>query len=130
MQDVTPVIMNAWPYQNDKMALPVENLNDSIPFYLTVLGFKLMSIENNPVKHAVLEKDGLSIGLSENGGDPTQNGCFFEVNDVSATSGELMARGLIRDSKDFKIQKYGEAEWKVFFVIAPDQLCYCFGEKL
>jgi lactoylglutathione lyase len=68
--------------------------------------------------------------LSENGGDPTQNGCFFEVNDVSAASAELIARGLVRGSTDFKIQKDGETEWKVFFVIAPDQLCYCFGEKV
>ena len=35
------------------------------------------------MKSAVLQRDDIRIGLAENGGDPEQEGCFFEVETFS-----------------------------------------------
>lgn len=129
MEKIKAIIKNAWPYQQDKMNLPVGNLEEAIPFYETRMGFKVVSRKDSPHKFAALEKDGIQIGLAENGGDPTQDGCFFEVNNVKSAFAELKSNGLEKEISGINVQKHGDADWKVFFVIAPDGLCYCFGEK-
>ncbi|MPR35874.1 VOC family protein [Salmonirosea aquatica] len=122
-------IKKAWPYQQDRMKLPVENLEKALPFYTTILGFQLVSRSEVPFLSAIIERDGIQLGLAENGGDPTQDGCFFEVDDVEKAFAELQANGFEKQRPEFDRQKYGEVEWKVFFVVAPDGLCYCFGER-
>ena len=119
----------AWPYQEDKMNLPVEDLGAAIPFYETVMGFEVVSREDSPRKSAVLSRDDIQIGLAENGGDPTQEGCFIEVDNAEAAFAELQSNGLEKDrAAPFSIQKYGDTTYKIFFVVAPDGLCYCLGE--
>ena len=118
------------PYQEDEMNLPVENLEEAVPFYKTVMGFETISRSNTPCRSAVLARDGIQIGLAENGGDPTQDGCFFEVNDVEATFDELKTNGLERDDAEYRVDTYGENSFRVFFIIAPDKLCYCIGQRL
>lgn len=124
------VFKTAKPYQEDEMNLPVENLEEAISFYETVMGFQTTSRNNTPCKSAVLARDHIQIGLAENGGDPTQDGCFFEVNDVEATFNELKANGLERDDAEYRVDTYGENSFRVFFIIAPDKLCYCIGQRL
>jgi catechol 2,3-dioxygenase-like lactoylglutathione lyase family enzyme len=119
----------AWPYQKDEMNLPVENLEAAIPFYQTIMGFQVVSRNDRPCKSAVLGRDGIQIGLAENGGDPTQEGCFFEVDNVEAAFAELKSNGLEREEAGFRIDQHGETAWRVFFVVAPDGLCYCLGER-
>ena len=123
------VFKTAQPYQKDAMNLPVENVETAIPFYETVMGFEVISKQESPVRSAVLGRDDVRIGLAENGGDPTQEGCFFEVDNAEAAFAELKANGLEKEAADFRMDKHGDASWKVFFVIAPDQLCYCLGER-
>jgi len=122
------VFKRVWPYQGDAMNLPVENVDDAIPFYETVMGFQVGSRADTPHKSAVLTRDDIQIGLAENGGDPTQDGCFFEVDDVESAFGELKTNGLKKESAEFRIDQYGDKKYKVFFVVAPDGLCYCLGE--
>ena len=124
------IIKNAWSYQKDKMNLPVENVETAIPFYQKIMGFKLISQTETPYPSAILERDEIQIGLSENGGDPTQDGCFFEVDNVETAFAELKLNGLERETPGFDIQKRGDIKLKVFFIVAPDGLCYCFGEKI
>ena len=76
-----------------------------------------------------MARDSVRIGLAENGGDPTQEGCFFEVDDVEAAFAELQANGLGRDDADFRVDEYGGTSYRVFFVVAPDGLCYCLGQR-
>jgi hypothetical protein len=78
----------------------------------------------------VLARDDVQIRLAENGADPTQDGCFFEVNDAEATFAELQANGLDRDDARFEVADYGDQAFKQFFVVAPDGLCYCLGEPI
>ncbi len=123
------VFKSTWPYQGDAMSLPVENVDQAIPFYETVMGFKVASRNDSPHKTAVLARDDIKIGLAENGGDPTQDGCFFEVDNAETAFAELKANGLKNEKADFRIDQYGDKKFKVFFVIAPDGLCYCLGER-
>jgi predicted enzyme related to lactoylglutathione lyase len=118
----------AVPYADDEMNLPVENVDAAVPYYEKLMGFKLESRSESPHKSAVLVRDDVRIGLAENGGDPTQEGCFFEVDDVAAAFEELKANGLNKTEPDNKIEKIGDRSYKVFFVVAPDGLCYCLGE--
>ena len=112
------------------MNLPVGDLDAAIPFYETVMGFKLVSRQTTPRKSAVLERDEIQVGLSENGGDPEQEGCFFEVDDVEAAFEELKQRGLGRDEAGFRVDRHGKTIFRVFFIVAPDKLCYCLGQRL
>ena len=123
------VFKSASPYLADAMNLPVENVAAAIPFYERVMGFQVVSRNDAPSKAAVLGRDGIQIGLAENGGDPTQEGCFFEVDNVEAAFAELRANGLEKEAADFSIDQHGDTAWKVFFVVAPDGLCYCLGER-
>ena len=118
------------PYQEDEMNLPVENLEEAIPFYETVMGFQTIFRSDTPCKSAVLARDNIQMGLAENGGDPEQDGCFFEVDDVEATFNELKTNGLERDDAEYRVDTYGENSFRVFFIIAPDKLCYCIGQRL
>ena len=119
----------ASPYSGDLMSLPVESVDNAIPFYETVMGFHVVSRSDAPCKSATLARDDIQIGLAENGGDPSQNGCFFEVDDVEAAFADLKARGLNKEDAGFRIDRHGATSWRVFFVVAPDGLCYCLGQR-
>ena len=124
------VFMTASPYMQDAMNLPVENVEDAIPFYETVMGFQVVSRQDAPCKSAILARDDIQIGLAENGGDPTQDGCFFEVNDIEAAFNELKNNGLQNDDPNYRIDQHGDKSFRIFFVIAPDGLCYCLGQRV
>ena len=123
------IFKRAVPYADDAMNLPVENVETAIPFYETVMGFQVVSRIDEPFKSAVLRRDAILIGLAENRGDPTQDGCFFEVDHVNSALEELRSKGLKKEASDLKIEMHGETSWKVFYVVAPDGLCYCIGER-
>jgi catechol 2,3-dioxygenase-like lactoylglutathione lyase family enzyme len=125
-----PQFLRAVPYADDAMNLPVANVEAAIPFYETLMGFKVISRSDTPCKSAVLARDRVQIGLAENGGDPTQEGCFFEVDDVEATFAELRSNGFEKQDPGYRIDKHGETSYRVFFVVAPDGLCYCLGQRV
>ena len=118
------------PYLEDEMNLPVENVDESIPFYESIMGFKVASKGDSPHKSVILTRDNIQIGLAENGGDPSQDGCFFEVDDVTAAFNELKANGFEKEDPDYRIDTHGDKTFKLFFVIAPDELCYCLGQRV
>jgi lactoylglutathione lyase len=123
------VFKTAIPYADDAMNLPVQNIDTAIPYYEKIFGFRVVSRQGAPHKAAILARDGIQIGLAENGGDPTQEGCFFEVDDVEAAFAELKSNGLEKEEAGFRIDQHGDTSWRVFFVVAPDGLCYCLGER-
>jgi len=123
------VFRSASPYADDAMNLPVQNVDAAIPYYEKLFGFRVVSRQNAPHKSVILARDGIQIGLAENGGDPTQEGCFFEVDDVETAFAELKSNGLEKEEAGFRIDRHGDTSWKVFFVVAPDGLCYCLGER-
>ena len=115
-------------YQGNNMALPVEDVSDALHFYETVLGFRATETSDGPPRSAVLARDQVQIGLVENGGDPTQDGCAFHVSGLDELFEEFRANGLTKLSVIDTEHRDG-ADWRVFFVVAPDGLCYWFGER-
>src|SRR5437660_8560449 len=82
----------AAPYADDAMNLPVADVDAAIPFYEETFGFHVVSRTDNPHKSVILARDQIQIGLAENGGDPTQEGCYFEVDDVKAAFEEIKGK--------------------------------------
>lgn len=122
-------LQKAFGYQGDNMRLPVPDLSAALPFYQTVLGFRVLSRSDSPHKAAVLARDEVQIGLAENGRDPTQDGCAFHVKGLQSLLGEFTANGLHKEPADVSVEQRDGAAWNVFYVVAPDGLCYWFGER-
>ena len=121
-------LQKAFGYQGDNMNLPVEDVAAALPFYETYLGFQVVSRGDSPCNSAVLARDEVQMALAENGGDSSQDGCAFHVKGIEALREEFEAKGLTSLS-EFRTEERDGVEWKVFFVVAPDGLCYWFGEK-
>jgi lactoylglutathione lyase len=119
----------AFGYQGDAMNLPVREVATALPFYEKVLGFRVVSRSEGPPVNAVLERDRVQMRLAENGGDSSQDGCAFHVNGLDHLFAEFKANGLRKDLSDFSSETHGGAAWRVFYVVAPDGLCYWFGER-
>ena len=119
----------AFGYRGNHMNLPVKDLAAALPFYETVLGFRVVSRGEKPCKSAVLARDLIQIELAENGGDPSQDGCAFHVKDLASLLAKFKANGLRKESSDIKVENRDGVAWNVFYVVAPDGLCYWFGER-
>jgi lactoylglutathione lyase len=126
---VKATLEKAWGYRGDNMNLPVRDLAAALLFYETVLGFRVLSRSDTPYNSAVLTRDQVQIGLAENGGDSTQDGCAFHVKDLESLFAEFKANGLHKELSEFDIEQHDDVAWKVFYVVAPDGLCYWFGER-
>ena len=111
------------------MNLPVPDLAAALPFYETVLGFRVLERSESPHRSAVLGRDDVKMRLAENGGDPSQDGCAFHVTDLAGLFAEFKASGLQKELSNFDVENHGDASFTVFYVVAPDGLCYWFGER-
>ncbi len=114
------------PYADDPLQLPVDDVESAIPYYERAFGFRVRARLSEPHPGVILVRDGIEIGLAQNGGDPTQEGCFFEVDDLDAAFAELERNGAkpgIIDQQDVNGVPY-----RAFFVVAPDGLCYMLGQ--
>ena len=116
-------------YRGDVMNLPVRDLAAALPFYERVLGFSVLARSNAPHASAVLGRDQMQIGFAENGGDPAQDGAWFHVKGLGALFAEFNANGLDKTASEFSVEQREDGAWRVFFVVAPDGLCYWFGER-
>jgi len=126
---MTATLRKAYGYQDDAMNLPVANVDDALRFYERVLGFRTLTRHEAPHRSAVLGRDEVRIGLVENGGDSSQDGCAFHVDDLDALLSEFRMNGLRKDPSDVGTEQREDGRWRVFYVIAPDGLCYWFGER-
>jgi predicted enzyme related to lactoylglutathione lyase len=120
------IFKRAVPYKEDALNLPVADLDAAIPFYEQTFDFRLVSKSEESYKRAILARDEIQIGLAENGGDPSQEGCFFEVDNVEAAFAEIK-RNQPNVSQP-EMQKVNGKTYKAFFVVAPDGLCYMIAQ--
>jgi len=82
----------------------------------------------SPVRNVILERDGIRIGFSENGGDSSQHGAAIRVNGVEEIRRELEDSGL--EVGAGRVDERDGEKYNVFFVVAPDGLCFYFHEPL
>jgi lactoylglutathione lyase len=120
------VYKSASPYAHDAMNLPVRDLDVAIPYYEKKFGFRVVSRQDAPHRSVILERDRVRIGLAENGGDPSQEGCFFHVENLEAAFAEI--KGVPPTESVFRVDKFAGVTYRVFFEVAPDGLCYMVGE--
>jgi len=118
----------AVPYADDAMNLPVADVEAAVPFYEQTMGFRVIARADSPHRRAVLARDDVQIALAENGGDPTQEGCYFEVDNIEAAFEEI--KGRAPAESDIETQTKGESSQRVFFVVAPDGLCYMLAQRM
>ena len=98
-------IDKAFGYQGNNLRLPVKDLAAALPFYETMLGFRVLSRSDTPERSAMLARDQVRIGLVENGGDPTQDGCAFHVTGLEPLFAEFRANGVLKESSEFTIER-------------------------
>ena len=82
----------------------------------------------HPAPAVILERDGVRIGFAINGGDPTQDGAAVRVSNIGAIREELESAGV--KIANWRIDEQDGKPLQVFFVVAPDGLCYYFHEPL
>lgn len=121
------VFLSAIPYADNALALPVADVDGAIPFYEQALGFRVAMRREAPHPAAVLARDGIEIGLAQNGGDPTKEGCFFEVDNLNTAFAELTANGAKPGIVDE--QEINGPSYRAFFVVAPDGLCFMIAQR-
>ena len=122
------LFLRAAPYAKDALNLPVADVASALPYYERTFNFTIVSQQDQPHKCAILARDQIQIGLAENGGDPTQEGCFFEVDNILTAFEEI--KGKAPTDSDIDTQNFYGTTYRVFFEVAPDGLCYMIGQPV
>ena len=117
----------AFPYGDDILALPVADLDRAAEYYATAFGMTEVERRDDPPT-VVMERDGVRIGFAINGGDPEQEGAAILVSDIEGARDELADRGV--RIGNWRIDERDGREFQVFFVVAPDGLCYYFHQPI
>lgn len=123
-----PEFTDAFPFQNDVLALPVNDLDVASAWYCEKFGMTEVERTNSPNPTVILERDGTKIGFAINGGDPTQDGAAILVRGIANMREELHAKGV--ETGNWRVDERDGEKLQVFFVVAPDGLCYYFHEPL
>ena len=109
----------------DVSSLPVKEIGPAIGYYGQVLGFKVVSKEENSV---VMSRDDVTIGLAANDEDPEQANCYFGVTDVESLREELDAMGI--EPSAMRVDTHERQKFRVFFAKEPYGVCFCFWQKV
>ena len=118
----------AFPYQDDVLALPVEDIDRAAAWYGERFGLREIERRDDPVPTVILERDGVQIGFAVNGGDASQDGAAILVTDIKRARDELEANGV--ETGSWRVDERDDGKYQVFFVVAPDGLCYYFHQPL
>ena len=118
----------AFPYQQDVLSLPVTDIDEAAQWYGKHFGMREAERWVEPVPTVILERDGTRIGFAINGRDPSQDGAAIRVSRIGSMRDELEAAGVT--TGNWRIDERDGERFQVFFVVAPDGLCYYFHEPL
>lgn len=118
----------AFPYQKDVLALPVTDISAAADWYGK--NFQMREVERieDPVLTVVMERDGVRLGFAVNGGDAENDGAAILVSGIDSLQKELETRGVSVGNR--RIDERDGNSFHVFFVVAPDGLCYYFHEPV
>lgn len=124
----TPLYEAAYPFQDNVLALPVTNIADASAWYASAFGLVEVQRKQDPVPTVILERDGMQIGFAETGGDASQDGAAILVADIDRAKQELEVNGI--NVGNWRVDERDGKKYQVFFVVAPDGLCYYFHQLL
>lgn len=123
-----PRFKAAFPFQDDVLALPVTDLDAAAEWYAARFGMAEVERRDQPVPTVILERDEARIGFAITGGDPEQDGAAVLVSNIEALKDEFEAGGT--PIANWRVDQRDGQRFRVFFVVAPDGLCYYFHEPL
>jgi catechol 2,3-dioxygenase-like lactoylglutathione lyase family enzyme len=123
-----PLFKAAFPYQKDVLALPVGDLDVASHWYATAFGLTEVERRSHPHPTVILERDGVKMGFAVNGGDASQDGAAILVADIHRAKQELEANGV--RIGNWRVDTRDGQRFQVFFVVAPDGLCYYFHQPI
>ena len=123
-----PLFEAAFPYQDDVLALPVEDLDRAANWYARAFGLAEVERRDSPVPTVIMQRDGVQIGFAINGGDATQDGAAILVSDLERARRELEVNGI--SPGDSRVDDHNGKQLRVFFVVAPDGLCFYFHQPI
>lgn len=123
-----PAFQSATPYRNDVLALPVTDLDATSTWYTKHFGMIEVDRTDVPVPAVILERNGTRIGFAINGGDASQEGAAVRVTNIQDLKKEFDANGT--PTANWRVDNRDGEQYQVFFVVAPDGLCYYFHEPL
>ena len=118
----------AFPFADDVLALPVEDIDRAAAWYGPRFGLVEVERGAHPVPTVVMERDGVRIGFAVNGGDPANEGAAIRVTDIRRARDELEANGV--KIANWRVDERDGEKYQVFFVVAPDGLCYYFHQPI
>jgi len=121
-----PLFKAAFPYQKDVLALPVADLDAAARWYARAFGLTEVERRTDPQPADILERDGVRFGFAINGGDASQDGAAILVSDIARARQELEANGV--KVGELCVEEHNGRKLQVFFVVAPDGLCYYFHQ--
>ena len=75
-----------------------------------------------------MERDGIRIGFAVNGNDAAQDGAAILVTGIAQLRQEFEATGV--QIGNWRVDQRDGNRLQVFFVVAPDGLCYYFHEPI
>ena len=118
----------AFPFADDVLALPVEDIDRAVDWYAARFGLVEVERRTVPCPTVLMEREGVRIGFAVNGGDPSQEGAAILVTDIHRARDELRANGV--KTANWREDERDGRKYQVFFVVAPDGLCYYFHQPL
>ncbi len=119
---------SAFPYQDDVLTLPVKNIEAAASWYAKHFGMVEVGRVSLPVPSVIMERDGVKLGFAVTGKDPAQDGAAILVENINLIKSELESNG-ISVSNEQTEEREGK-KYNVFFVVAPDGLCYYIHEPV
>ena len=125
---MTRLFEAAYPFANDVLALPVTDLDETVSWYQRCFGLSEVERQDEPVPTVIMERDGVRIGFAINGGDASQDGAAIKVTDIYRAQEELERSGVQSSSR--QVDERDGQKLHVFFVVAPDGLCYYFHQPI
>src|SRR3954464_13168309 len=122
------IFEKAFPYGDDILALPVADLESAANWYAQHFAMVEVERQSKPRPTVIMERDRVRIGFSVNGGDGSQEGAAILVSDIHAARAELESREV--NIGNWRIDERDGTRFQVFFVVAPDGLCYYFHQPI
>ena len=118
----------AFAYQDNILALPVTDIDAATQWYSKHFFMVEVDRHREPTPTVILERDGVRIGFSVNGGDASQDGAAILVTGINEIRNQIQASGIT--ISNWRIDEQDDRKLQVFFVVAPDGLCYYFHEPI
>lgn len=118
----------AYPYGTDVLALPVSDLDAAASWYAQHFAMVEVERKSEPQPTVIMGRDGTRIGFSVNGGDSSQEGAAILVSDIHEARAELERAGV--KIGNWRVDERDGKRFQVFFVVAPDGLCYYFHQPI